>query len=406
MRMKYVLIVGDGMADYPIDALNGKTPLEVADKPHLDALTAEGRSGLLKTIPEGMEPGSSVANLSILGYDPKKWYTGRGPIEAASMGIRLEENDIVFRCNLITEENGKLVDYSADHITSEEAKELIDSVKEHFEKPDEIDFCAGVSYRHLLVLRNSPDADEILCTPPHDVVGAKISEILPKTKRPNAEATADLLHKMILDSKPFLEYHRVNARRVAQGKRPGNMIWPWGQGKKMKLPTLKEKFGLKGAVISAVDLIRGIGICAGLDVINVPGATGYFDTNYESKADYALKALENHDLVFIHVEAPDEAGHSGDYKQKIRCIEDLDKRLIGKIMNGLPQQNCALAVLPDHATPIRVRTHTNDPVPFTIKSPLIKPDGVKCFNEASARKGGFGLLEKGEIFMPLFLGIT
>jgi len=404
--MKYVLIVGDGMADYPIDSLNGKTPLEVADKPNLDSLTVEGCSGLLKTIPDGMESGSSVANLSILGYDPKKWYTGRGPIEAASMGIGLDENDIVFRCNLITEEDGKLVDYSADHITSEEAKELIDSVKEHFEKPDEIDFYAGVSYRHLFILKNNPEADGILCTPPHDVVGAKIADILPKAKRPNAEATAALLRKMILDSKAFLECQRTNAKRVAQGKKPGNMIWPWGQGKRMKLPTLKERFGLKGAVISAVDLIRGIGVCAGLDVINVPGATGYFDTNYEGKADCALKALENHDFVFVHVEAPDEAGHSGDYEQKIRCIEDLDKRLIGRLLNHLPLQNCAIAVLPDHATPIRIRTHTNDPVPFMIKSPLIKPDGVERFDEASARKGDFGLLEKGEIFMPLFLGTT
>jgi 2,3-bisphosphoglycerate-independent phosphoglycerate mutase len=402
--MKYVLVVGDGMADYPLDALNGKTPLEVADKPHLDSLTAEGRSGLLKTIPEGMEPGSSVANLSILGYDPKKWYTGRGAIEAASMGIRLDENDIVFRCNLITEKNGKLTDYSADHITSEEAKELIDSVKEHFEKPDEIDFYAGVGYRHILVLKNNSDADGILCTPAHDVVGAKIADILPKATKPNAEATATLLRKMILDSKAFLEKHKVNARRVAQGKGPGNMIWPWGQGKRMKLPTFRERFGMKGAVISAVDLIRGIGVCAELDIINVPGATGYFDTNYEGKADYALKALENHDFVFVHVEAPDEAGHSGDYEQKIRCIEDLDKRLIGKLIDGLDLQNCAIAVLPDHATPITVKTHTSDPIPFMIKSPFIKPDGVKRFDESSARKGGFGLLEKGELFMPLFLG--
>ncbi len=404
MPMKYVLIVGDGMADYPIDALNGRTPLEVAEKPNIDAITAGGCSGLLKTIPEGMEPGSSVANLSILGYDPKKWYTGRGPIEAASIGIHLSEDDVAFRCNLITEEHGILVDYSSGHMTSGEAKGLMDCVKEHLDKPNQIDFYAGVSYRNLLVLKNRPEADNVSCTPPHDAVGTKISDILPRAKRPNAEAAAALLGKMILRSKTFLNPHFVNARRVAQGKNAGNMIWLWGQGTRMTLPTLEELFGIKGAVISAVDLVRGIGIYAGLDIINVPGSTGYYDTNYEGKADYALKALKNHDLVFIHVEAPDEAGHSGDYEQKIQCIEDLDKRLIGRLMNGLDLQHYSLAVLPDHATPIRVRTHTNDPVPFTIKSPLIKPDGVKRLDEVSARKGGFGFLKKGEMFMPLFMG--
>lgn len=405
MQMKYVLIVGDGMADYPVDALNGKTPLEVANKPNIDALTARGRSGLIKTIPRSMEPSSSIANLSILGYNPKKWYTGRGPIEAASMGVHLAKNDVAFRCNLITEEKGVLIDYSAGHITSEEANELIRCVKDQFEKPNEIDFYAGVSYRHLLVLRDCPDADDILCTPPHDAVGAKITEILPKTKRRTAETTATLLRKMILDSKILLENHFVNVKRKSLDKKLGNMIWPWGQGRRMNIPTLKEKFGLKGAVISAVDLIRGIGVYAGMDIVNVPGATGYYDTNYEGKADYALEALENHDLVFIHVEAPDEAGHSGDYRQKIRSIEDLDKRLIGRLVKNLNRQNCAIAVLSDHATPVSVRTHTNDPVPFTISSPNIKPDGMKRFNETSARKGGFGLLEKGETFMPLFIGI-
>jgi 2,3-bisphosphoglycerate-independent phosphoglycerate mutase len=402
--MKYVLIVGDGMADYPVNALKGKTPLEVADKPNIDALVAKGRSGLLKTIPDGMEPSSSVANLSILGYDPKKWYTGRGPIEAARMKIHLDKDDIVFRCNLITEENGILVDYSSDHITSEEAGELIKCVNDHFEKPNEISFYAGVSYRHLLVLRDNPNSDCILCTPPHDVVGAKISEVLPKANNSFAKTAAIFLEKMILDSKIFLENHPVNVKRIALGKKPGNMIWPWGQGRKMSIPKFEEKFGLKGAVISAVDLIRGMGVCAGMKNINVPGATGYYDTNYEGKADYALKALENHDLVFIHVEAPDEAGHSGDYKQKVRSIEDLDKRLIGRLVENLNPQNCTIAVLPDHATPISIRTHTNDPVPFTISSSFIKTDGLKHFDETSMKRGGFGFLEKGEMFMPLFIG--
>ena len=400
--MKYLLIIGDGMADYPVDALNGKTPLQVANKPHIDELAAKGRSGTLKTIPEDMGAGSDVANLSILGYNPKKWYTGRGPLEAASRGVHLDKDDIAFRCNLITEENDVLVDYSADHITSEEATELMKHVGEKLGKPNEIDFYAGVSYRHLLVFRNGPYSDEVLCTPPHDAIGVKISETLPKAKTSAAEFTVATLNKMILSSKKILENHPVNVNRVSRGKRPGNMIWPWGQGKKLSIPTLQERYGISGAVISAVDVVKGVGINAGMKVINVPGATGFYDTNYEGKADYALEALKNYDMVLIHVEAPDEAGHFGDYEQKIKTIEDLDKRLIGRLMKGLDQE-CTIAVLPDHATPIRVKTHTRDPVPFIICSPLIKADNVKCFDEESAKKGGFGLLERGELFMPLFM---
>ena len=400
--MKYIVLVGDGMADYPVDALNGKTPLQVANKPHIDELAAKGRSGTLKTIPEDMGAGSDVANLSILGYNPKKWYTGRGPLEAASRGVHLDKDDIAFRCNLITEENDVLVDYSADHITSEEATELMKHVGEKLGKPNEIDFYAGVSYRHLLVFRNGPYSDEVLCTPPHDTIGVKISETLPKAKTSAAEFTVATLNKMILSSKKILENHPVNVNRVSRGKRPGNMIWPWGQGKKLSIPTLQERYGISGAVISAVDVVKGVGINAGMKVINVPGATGFYDTNYEGKADYALEALKNYDMVLIHVEAPDEAGHFGDYEQKIKTIEDLDKRLIGRLMKGLDQE-CTIAVLPDHATPIRVKTHTRDPVPFIICSPLIKADNVKCFDEESAKKGGFGLLERGELFMPLFM---
>jgi 2,3-bisphosphoglycerate-independent phosphoglycerate mutase len=401
--MRYLLIIGDGMADYPVEALNGKTPLQVADKPHMDELAAKGRSGTLKTIPEDMGAGSDIANLSILGYDPKKWYTGRGPLEAASRGVQLGKDDIAFRCNLITEENDVLVDYSADHITSEEAGELIKHVGAELGKPNEIDFYAGVSYRHLLIFRNGPYSDEVLCTPPHDAIGVKISETLPKAKTSEAEFTVATLNKMILKSKKILQNHPVNVGRVSRGKRPGNMIWPWGQGKKPSIPTLQERYGISGAVISAVDVVKGVGIYAGMRVINVPGATGFYDTNYEGKADYALEALESHDMVLIHVEAPDEAGHFGDYEQKIKTIEDLDKRLIGRLMKGLDQE-CTIAVLPDHATPIKVKTHTRDPVPFTICSPLIKADDVKRFDEESAKRGGFGFLERGELFMPLFVG--
>ncbi len=401
-QMKYLLIIGDGMADYPVEALNGKTPLQVANKPNMDELAFKGRSGILRTIPEDMASGSVIANLSILGYDPKKWYTGRGPFEAANRGIRLGKNDIAFRCNLVTEENGVLVDYSAGYITSNEGRELMRCIEENLGKPNEIDFCAGVRYRNLLILRNDSYSDDILCTPPHDALGVKISEILPRAKTPAAEFTVATLNRMIFDSKKILKDHPVNVNRVALGKRPGNMIWPWGQGKKPSIPTLQEKCGISGAVISAVDVVNGIGIYAGMEAVTVPGATGYYDTNYEGKADYALEALKNHDMVLIHVEAPDEAGHSGDHEQKIRAIEDLDRRLLGKMLRGLDQE-CTIAVLPDHATPTKVRTHTKDPVPFTICSPLIEPDEVKCFDEVSARKGGFGFLERGEMFMRLFV---
>ncbi len=389
------------MSDYPVDALNGKTPLQVADKPNMDEIAAKGRSGILRTIPEDMEPGSDIANLSILGYSPKKFYTGRGPLEAASRGIPLGEDAVAFRCNLITERNGILVDYSADHITNDEAEELMNYVKKNLGKPGEIDFYVGVSYRHLLILKGEKYSDEVLCTPPHDVVGAKISDVLPKAKSKASEPVAAMLKKMILDSKRLLDGHPVNANRIANGKKPGNMIWPWGQGRKPNMPTLQKRYGISGAVISAVDLIKGIGAYAGMEIVNVPGATGFYDTNYEGKADYALRALEKHDMVFVHVEAPDEAGHSGDPLQKIKCIEDLDKRLIGRLLDGLNQE-CAIAVLPDHATPISVRTHTNDPVPFAICSPLVKPDGIKRFDEVSAKRGGFGFLE-GEELMPLFV---
>ncbi len=400
--MKYVIVVGDGMSDYPVEALGGRTPLQAADKPNMDGIAARGRSGTLRTIPEDMEPGSGIANLSILGYAPKKFYTGRGPFEAANRGVSLGEGDIAFRCNLITEEDGVLVDYSAGHITNSEAAELMKAVNDEFGKPGEIDFYAGVSYRHLLILRSSGFSDDVLCTPPHDVVGSEISEVLPKAGNPEAEPTAALLRRMILGSKGILEGHPVNARRKALGERLGNMIWPWGQGRKPNMPTLQELYGVRGAVISAVDLVNGLGVCAGMDVIKVPGVTGYYDTNYEGKAYYALKALETRDLVFIHVEATDEAGHSGDYEQKIKSIEDLDKRLIGKLLDGLKGQEYALAVLPDHATPVSVRTHTKDPIPFAMCSPRIKPDGIKHFDEASAKKGGFGFL-KGEQLMPLLV---
>jgi len=399
--MKYLLIVGDGMADYPVPELDNKTPLQAANKPNMDMIAAKGRNGLLKTVPNGLTPGSGTAILSVLGYDPTRYYTGRGPFEAAARNIKLNENDVAYRCNLITEKDGILVDYSADHITNSESAELIDSVKESLENRGEVEFFAGLGYRHFLILRNYMHKEIIECTPPHDARGVEISKVLPQAKTEETKSTVDLLNRLILDSKKVLENHPVNVARKKVGKRPGNMIWPWGGGRKPVMPTFKEKYGVDAAVISAVDLVKGIGVYAGMKIVDVPGATGLYDTNYEGKAEYALKALENSDMVFVHVEAPDEAGHCRDYELKVKTIEDLDKRLLGRLLDGLKEE-CVIAVLPDHPTPIKIGTHTKDPVPFAIYSPSIKADGAKQFDEYSAKKGEYGLIE-GEAFMSLFL---
>ena len=390
--MKYILIVGDGMADYPVPELGNKTPLEAAYKPNMNSIAAKGRSGLIKTVPDDLNPGSDTAILSVLGYDPKLFCTGRGALEAAARGIELEENDAAFRCNIITEKNGVLLDYSAGHITSSESAQLIESVKSAFEKPGAIEFYPGLDYRHFLILRNFPNPSLIECTPPHDAAGAKISTILPRAKSKEAQKTVAFLNEAILKSKEILESHPVNIARMRSGKNPGNMIWPWGGGKKPCLPSFKGKYGLDAAVISAVDLVKGIGTCAGMKIIEVKGATGLSDTNYEGKADAALKALEDNDFVFVHVEAPDEAGHIGDYRLKVKTIEDLDKRLVGRVLKGLKEESTAIAILPDHPTPIKIGTHTRDPVPFAIRSPLFNPDGVQKFDEFSSREGGFGLV--------------
>jgi 2,3-bisphosphoglycerate-independent phosphoglycerate mutase len=388
--MKFLLIVGDGMADYPIAELGNKTPLQVARKPNIDSVAAKGRSGLIKNVPDDMNPGSETAILSLLGYDPHIYCTGRGPLEAPARGIKLGENDAAFRCNLISVEDGRLVDYSAGHITTPEAEQLLAAVKKILEKPGKIEFYSGLDYRHFLILRNVSNSQKILCTPPHDAIGAKVFDVLPKANSKELSRTAKLLAEMILQSKRILESHPVNVARVKAGKRPGNMIWPWGGGPKPAMPSFKSKYGLTAAVISAVDLVKGIGAHAGMDVINVPGATGLANTNYEGKADAALKALETHDFVFVHVEAPDEAGHVGDYKLKVKTIEDLDRRVLGRILAGL-KEPCTIAVLPDHPTPVKVGTHTRDLVPFAIFNSDSSGDGVASFDEFSAQKGSFGL---------------
>ena len=403
-KMKYLLVVGDGMADYPVPELDNMTPLQVARKPNMDAIAAKGRNGLLRTARENLSAGSDTAILSVLGYDPRQFYTGRGPLEATARGIQLKENDVAFRCNLITEKDGILVDYSAGHITSRDSSKLIEAIKKTLEKPNKIEFFSGLDYRHFLILRNSPNSLQIKCAPPHDAVGAEISTVLPEAKSPEAEKTAILLREAIVKSNMILESHPVNVAREKSGKKPGNMIWPWGGGKKPSMPSFKEKYGLDAAVISAVDLVKGIGIYTGMKIIDVPGATGREDTNYEGKADYALKALEDNDLVFIHVEAPDEAGHAKDYKLKVKTIEDFDKRMLGRILKGL-KEPYAIAVLPDHPTPIRIGTHTKDPVPFAIQSPLVDGDEVQKFDEFSAANGAFGLA-KQECLISLLISST
>jgi len=402
--MKHLLIVGDGMADYPVPELGNKTPLQAANKPNMDMIAAKGRNGLLRTVPEGLNPGSGPAILSVLGYDAARFYTGRGPFEAAARNIPLDKNDVAYRCNLITEKDGILTDYSADHITSSEAAELINALKTKLEKPSEVEFFAGLSYRHFLIIRNYLPKEIIECTPPHDARGEEIVKILPRADSEETKSTVELLKGLILESKKVLERHPVNVARRKAGREPGNMIWPWGGGRTPVMPTYEERYGVDAAVISAVDLVKGIGVYAGMKVIDVPGATGLYDTNYEGKADAALEALEECDMVFVHVEAPDEAGHSRDYRLKVKTIEDLDKRLLGHLLDGL-KEDCAVAVLPDHPTPIKVGTHTRDPVPFAIYSQSIEADGVRQFDEMSAKKGGFDLIE-GEEFMLRFLGKT
>jgi 2,3-bisphosphoglycerate-independent phosphoglycerate mutase len=401
--MKYILVVGDGMADYPIPELGNKTPLQVAKKPNMDSIAAHGKSGLIKNVPDKLNPGSEVAICSILGYDPKVYCTGRGPLEAPSRDIKLGKNDTAYRCNLITEKDEAIFDYSAGHITTEEASKLIVALKGYFDKQGQIEFYSGLDYRHFLILRNFPFPQLIECTPPHDAKGIRISEVLPKAKAAKAEKTAQLLRELIIDSRDILQTHPVNIAREKAGKNPANLIWPWGGGKKPSMPTLKEKFGLDGAVISAVDLVKGLGIYAGMEVINVAGATGLADTNYEGKADAALGALKGKDFVFVHVEAPDEAGHMRDYALKVKTIEDLDRRFLGRVLDGL-KEPYAIAILPDHPTPVKTGTHARDPVPFAIKSPFLKPDGVKKFDENSAKEGAFGLVDK-EYLISLLVSV-
>ncbi|MFH1095989.1 MAG: cofactor-independent phosphoglycerate mutase [Candidatus Desantisbacteria bacterium] len=389
--MKYILIVSDGMADYPLDELGGKTPLQAANTPNMDRLAREGMVGTAKTIPDGMLPGSDVANLAVMGYDPEKYYSGRAPLEAASMGIRLEPDEIAFRCNLVTVENGIMKDYSGGHISTLEAKGLIEAVEAKLGN-ERIKFHAGVGYRHLLVLR---DAILPTCTPPHDISDRVFEPFLPQG------SGAEIIRELMFASCAVLEANEINHNRIREGKKPANMIWLWGYGKPVEMPTLKQRFGLSGGVISAVDLVRGIGQCAGLRAINVPGITGYYDTNYMGKAEYALDALKNDDFVFIHIEAPDEASHNGDLAAKIKAIENIDEKVLGTILSHIPDRSRIL-LLPDHETPISIKTHASGPVPFVIWGDGIKPDGIMSYDEDSARKSQLRL-EKGWEILEYFI---
>ncbi len=379
--MKYVILVPDGAGDRPSPEHGGMTPLEAARIPNMDFLAQEGICGTAVTIPEGMTAGSDVANYSIMGYDPRKYYSGRGPLEAASMGISLRKEEVAFRCNLVSVDGDRLLDYSAGHISSEEAGVLISFLQDRL--GDEYTaFHTGVGYRHLLVLLGEKFLGTH-CVPPHDVVGREIVEVAP------VGDGAERLRALMRVSRRLLEEHEVNRRRVKRGERPANMIWPWGQGKPPALPTLRERYGLDGVVITAVDLIKGLGLYAGLRVVDVPGATGYHDTDYRAKAAFALHNLHHMDLAYVHVEAPDEAGHEGNWEAKVRALENFDRHVVGAFLDEaiLTNQNFSYLLLPDHLTPLEVRTHVPDPVPFAIYYAGLKPDGGRSFSEQGVREG-------------------
>ncbi|MDV0445250.1 2,3-bisphosphoglycerate-independent phosphoglycerate mutase [Methanimicrococcus sp. At1] len=411
--MKYIVIIGDGMADLPIPELGGKTILQAAEKPNLDYLAKNGRTGLAMTVPEGYPPGSDVANMSIFGYDPAVYYTGRSPLEALSMGVSLQGNDLAFRTNLITIgnadntvgadgprlEDAYVVDYSGGHITSEEAAELIQAVDEKFGN-DRFKFYPGISYRHLLVAQDNY-GKELLFTPPHDITGQKASDYFPKGNGdPASEDAAQTYLDMTAASYDVLKNHPVNQKRVSEGKLPANCIWLWGQGNAPKFELFEKLHHKTGAVISAVDLLKGIGICAGLDVIDVEGATGFLDTNYKGKADAAAEALKSKDFVFVHIEAPDECGHIGDYQKKMQAVVDLDSKIIGPLLEYAKSldEPCRILVMPDHPTPVALKTHTSDPIPFVLYDTReTDADGVFVFDEESVKSGSFGTVYASEL---------
>lgn len=400
--MKYLIILADGCSDYPIESLGGKTPLMAAHTPHIDALCARSRCGLLKTVPDDMPPGSEIANLAVLGYDVHAVYQGRGVLEAASMGVDLGEDDLAMRCNLIClDGEGRIKNHSAGHISTPQAHDLITLLNDKAAKGGG-QFYPGVSYRHLFVLPQG--SDHIRCTPPHDVPGRPFREVMVQSSGPSGEKTAALLNQLILESQDLLKNHPVNRERISAGRDPANSIWFWSPGYRPQMKTFQELYGKTGAVISAVDLIYGIGAYAGFQAIKVPGSTGLHDTNYEGKARAALDALREVDLVYLHIEASDEAGHEGDADLKVRTLEYLDQRVLKTIVEESErmEEEVAIALLPDHATPCALRTHVHDPVPFLIYHPGTPPDAVQTYNEDSVKNGHYGLLE-GDGFIRALL---
>lgn len=400
--MKTIIILADGVADEPIAELGNKTPLQAAKKPYIDLLAAKGKSGELDTIPAGFHPGSEIANLSVLGYDVPKVFEGRGSLEAASMGVAIADDEMAMRCNVICIEDGKIKNHSAGHISNEEAAELIKFLDEKL-NDGIVSFYPGVSYRHLLKIKNgNKDLD---CTPPHDVIGTPFEDVMIKAKSADAQQTADYLNDLILKSQELLKDHPVNLKRIAEGKDPANSIWPWSPGFRPQMETLQELYGIKsGSVISAVDLIMGIGVYAGLDLIHVEGATGLYDTNYEGKARAAIDALKKQDFVYLHIEASDEAGHEGDYELKTKTVEYLDSRVVKTIYEETKDwdEPVTIAILPDHPTPCKIRTHTNKPIPFFIYRSNEEGDSVQVYDEFESPKGAYGLIKGNEFMKVLF----
>ncbi|PLX85155.1 MAG: cofactor-independent phosphoglycerate mutase [Desulfuromonas sp.] len=402
--MKYIVLLGDGMADEPIEELGGKTPLEAARIPRMDALARAGQFGLVETVPEGYHPGSDVANLSVFGYDPATCYSGRAPLEAASMGVELGPEDVAFRMNLVNlvAHYGRLYmgDFSAGHITTPEARELVEALEEEY-GGGEFRFYPGVSYRHLMVWKGGKE--KLTFSPPHDLSGQGVEDHMPK-----GDGADQLIHLMNA-SQLLLHNHPVNKKREAQGEATANSIWLWGHGRAPRMETMKEKFGITGgAVISAVDLIKGIGKYAGLDIIEVPGATGYLDTNYRGKAEYALDCLKDHDFVYVHVEAPDEAAHAGSVEEKIKAIEAFDELVVGTVVDGLGDLgDYRLAVLPDHPTPVKKMTHTTDPVPYILcgsGGEFPPASGVEGYSEKAALATGVKIDRGHELMERLVRG--
>ena len=405
--MKYIILLGDGMADRPRADLGGKTCLQAARTPNLDQLATLGQVGMVHTVPDGYAPGSDVANLSVLGYDPRKYYTGRSPLEAASIGVALGPDDVAFRCNLVTlklsgggaasaRRKALMEDFSAGHISTQEARTLIEEIDRALGS-EHIRFYPGVSYRHLMVWKGG--RDRIECTPPHDIQDKDIQDYLPRGEGD------DIINELMAASFDLLTNHPVNKARLENGKRAANSIWLWGQGKRPSMPTFREKYGIEGAVISAVDLTKGLGVYAGFEVINVPGATGWLDTNYVGKAEHALFALKTKDIVYLHVEAPDEAGHTGDVKNKIRAIEDFDEFIVGNIMHGMKQfDEYRILALPDHPTPLEIRTHSAEPVPFVLyDSRKERKGGPVTYDERIADRKEALMFKEGYKLMDYFL---